>query len=130
MGKKKKKHKKAEAEAPPVVEPRARISQAERKQRNLALRWNPEYNDRSWMKHARCGLCRKLFCVNNNTDRQVRIPKVRNTIVCGFCHRTDTEVEYLVRCHEIIQQMTAKDPPKWVQRHNEAKNGSYTGMGK
>lgn len=109
-----------------MSEGRARLNQAERRQRNMRLRWDPQ--DVSWQKFARCEVCRKTFCCNNYRDRKARVShlKIRGIIVCSFC-RNNPEIEFIVRCIAIVQQLTEKDPPKWVKKHGERRNGSYAG---
>lgn len=109
-----------------MVEGRARLNQAERRQRNIQKRWAPQ--DTSWQKFARCGVCKKTFCCNNYRDRKTRLKhlEMRGLIVCVFCRR-NPEIEFIVRCVTIVENMTRKDPPKWVRKHAERKNGSYAG---
>ncbi len=123
MGKGKKKKDKAPAE--PAVEPRARLTAAERRQRNQNLRWNPEYNGRSWMKFARCYICRKTFVVNNYPDHQVRKEGIlhRGKICCAYC----TSHAHFPFVLEAMILFEAKGKKKLVKRWKEAKFGSYAG---
>jgi hypothetical protein len=108
------------------MEGRTRRANARRKQLRAEERWNEL--DKSWMKWTRCGVCRKTFCCNNYPDRKARISnrKVRGVIVCPWCH-SNPEIDFIVRCIALVQNMTRVDPPKWVAKQAERKNGSYAG---
>lgn len=99
---------------------RARLSQAERKQRNLKLRWDPR--DVSWMQFARCFVCRRTFCVNNFPDKHARIPRVFQKIVCPFCNH-HPEIKYIVRAMESHAELH----PKQAAKHRARKHPSLSG---
>lgn len=78
------------------------------------------------MKHARCFICRKLFCVNNNPAREVFIPRRRGHPICGWCDNRPTTDFVIIA----IEFYYANGKSKIAKAHQELKAGSFTGMGK
>jgi hypothetical protein len=119
-----------------VPQDRKHLTRAERKQRNVELKWGAESNDRSWMKYARCGLCRKTFAVNNNPAREVRVEKYRGLAVCSFCQRNPEWkvladafllVAMLANKPKLASKINWKKVRKQLRKHRDRKNGSYAG---
>ncbi len=108
-----------------MAEGRERLNKAERRQRNIDLKWNPENNDRGWHKYARCFICRKTFVVNNFPDRKVRMSSYvrRKKIICPFC-RSRGCFEWLLDAMILFEQT---GPKKRVKKWKKAKLGSYAG---
>ena len=65
---------------------RARTSKALRRQRRVS-----ETLDRSWVKYARCKICRRRFVANNYADRKVRLRdlKIGGLLFCPWCKHRD-----------------------------------------
>ena len=77
--------------------------------RRKALRSSRIDLDRSWMKHAKCSLCRGKFCVNNYADHKVRIPKIAGKIVCPWCAGRDGK--YIIQLRLIAEAVSKKQSP-------------------
>lgn len=87
-----------------MAEGRSRISKAERKQLRQI-----ESLDRSWMKYAKCSICRQRFVVNNYPDRKVRLShhKLGDKIVCPWCR--DRDGKYLVQLRLIAEKVAQQE---------------------
>lgn len=56
-----------------------------KRQLKVEAMWGDEALDKSWMRWAKCVLCKTRFCVNNYEDREVRDTRIFKRWVCPWC---------------------------------------------
>lgn len=85
---------------------RTRKGRAARKQARASELWAEA---EKWKKYARCVLCRRRFCVNNYSDRRVKVShlKIAGKIVCPWCHGKDAK--FLIQLMLIVEKVAKGD---------------------
>lgn len=102
---------------------RSRQIIAERKQRQAAERWDPTRQpDRSWMKYARCKMCGFRCCVNNYSDRQIRVPRYRGVFICG-----SSQCKKMVPVYLYLNKRAQKGDPKAIKLVKQFPSPPYPG---
>ena len=59
----------------------------ERKVQKAQAMWDPAVGmiDQSWQRFARCKVCKRRICVNNNAEREIRPPRKLGVVCCPWC---------------------------------------------